>query len=44
MQGHENHYPEVDSPALIPEIHPKIVWAKLESLAEGARRATERLW
>jgi 5-methyltetrahydropteroyltriglutamate--homocysteine methyltransferase len=27
-----------------PEIHPKIVWAKLESLAEGARRATERLW
>jgi 5-methyltetrahydropteroyltriglutamate--homocysteine methyltransferase len=28
----------------IPEIHPKIVWAKLESLAEGARRATERLW
>jgi 5-methyltetrahydropteroyltriglutamate--homocysteine methyltransferase len=28
----------------IPEIHPKIVWAKFESLAEGARRATERLW
>ena len=28
----------------IPEIHPKTVWAKLESLAEGARRATERLW
>jgi 5-methyltetrahydropteroyltriglutamate--homocysteine methyltransferase len=28
----------------VPEIHPKIVWAKLESLAEGARRATERLW
>jgi 5-methyltetrahydropteroyltriglutamate--homocysteine methyltransferase len=28
----------------IPEIHPKIVWAKLESLAEGARRATQRLW
>jgi 5-methyltetrahydropteroyltriglutamate--homocysteine methyltransferase len=27
-----------------PEIHPKIVWAKFESLAEGARRATERLW
>lgn len=27
-----------------PEIHPKIVWAKLESLAEGARRATGRLW
>ena len=27
-----------------PEIHPKIVWAKFESLAEGARRATGRLW
>ena len=27
-----------------PEIHPQIVWAKLESLAEGARRATGRLW
>jgi len=28
----------------IPEIHPEIVWAKFESLAEGARRATLRLW
>jgi 5-methyltetrahydropteroyltriglutamate--homocysteine methyltransferase len=27
-----------------PEIHPTIVWAKFESLAEGARRATARLW
>jgi methionine synthase II (cobalamin-independent) len=27
-----------------PEIHPQIVWAKVESLAEGARRATARLW
>jgi methionine synthase II (cobalamin-independent) len=27
-----------------PEIHPAIVWAKFESLAEGARRATTRLW
>jgi 5-methyltetrahydropteroyltriglutamate--homocysteine methyltransferase len=27
-----------------PEIHPKIVWAKFESLAEGARRATAKLW
>ena len=24
--------------------HPQIVWAKFESLAEGARRATARLW
>ena len=27
-----------------PEIHPTIVWAKFEALAEGARRATVRLW
>ena len=27
-----------------PEIHPNIVWAKFEALAEGARRATARLW
>jgi 5-methyltetrahydropteroyltriglutamate--homocysteine methyltransferase len=27
-----------------PEIHPSIVWAKFDSLAEGARRATARLW
>ena len=27
-----------------PEIHPQIVWAKFESLVEGARRATARLW
>ena len=27
-----------------PEIHPKIVWAKFAALAEGARRATARLW
>jgi 5-methyltetrahydropteroyltriglutamate--homocysteine methyltransferase len=26
-----------------PEIHPKIIWAKFEALAEGARRATARL-
>jgi 5-methyltetrahydropteroyltriglutamate--homocysteine methyltransferase len=27
-----------------PEIHPDIVWAKFEALAEGAHRATTRLW
>jgi 5-methyltetrahydropteroyltriglutamate--homocysteine methyltransferase len=27
-----------------PEINPKIIWAKFEALAEGARRATARLW
>jgi len=27
-----------------PRVHPTIAWAKLESLAEGARRATSRLW
>jgi 5-methyltetrahydropteroyltriglutamate--homocysteine methyltransferase len=27
-----------------PEIHPSVVWAKFQALAEGARLATERLW
>ena len=27
-----------------PEVHPTIVWAKFEALAEGARRASKRLW
>ena len=26
------------------EVHPTIVWAKLEALAEGARLATRELW
>ena len=30
--------------AYTPEIHPTIVWAKFEALAEGAGRATARLW
>jgi 5-methyltetrahydropteroyltriglutamate--homocysteine methyltransferase len=27
-----------------PEVHPKVVWAKFEALAHGARLATQRLW
>ena len=27
-----------------PEVDPKVVWAKFEALAEGARLATRRLW
>lgn len=27
-----------------PEIDPKVVWAKFQALAEGARMASERLW
>jgi 5-methyltetrahydropteroyltriglutamate--homocysteine methyltransferase len=27
-----------------PEVHPKVVWAKFEAMAEGARLATEQLW
>jgi 5-methyltetrahydropteroyltriglutamate--homocysteine methyltransferase len=27
-----------------PRIHPEIIWAKFRSLAEGARRASTRLW
>ncbi len=26
------------------EIHPTVIWAKFEALAEGARRATRKLW
>jgi 5-methyltetrahydropteroyltriglutamate--homocysteine methyltransferase len=26
------------------EVHPDVAWAKLESLSEGARIATKRLW
>jgi 5-methyltetrahydropteroyltriglutamate--homocysteine methyltransferase len=32
------------NPGGIPEIHPTIVWAKFQSLVEGARLATETLW
>jgi 5-methyltetrahydropteroyltriglutamate--homocysteine methyltransferase len=27
-----------------PEVHPTVVWAKFQALAEGARLATEQLW
>jgi 5-methyltetrahydropteroyltriglutamate--homocysteine methyltransferase len=27
-----------------PEVHPKVVWAKFQAMAEGARLATKRLW
>jgi 5-methyltetrahydropteroyltriglutamate--homocysteine methyltransferase len=27
-----------------PEVHPDVVWAKFDALAEGARIATSRLW
>lgn len=27
-----------------PEVHPAVVWAKFEAMAEGARRATKELW
>ena len=30
--------------ALNPRLHPSIVWAKLHSLSEGARLASEQLW
>ncbi len=30
--------------ALNPRLHPSIVWAKLEALAEGARLASQQLW
>ncbi len=27
-----------------PEVHPKVVWAKFQAMAEGARIASQRLW
>ena len=27
-----------------PEVHPTVVWAKFQAMAEGARRATQQLW
>jgi len=27
-----------------PEVHPTVVWAKFQAMAEGARLASERLW
>jgi 5-methyltetrahydropteroyltriglutamate--homocysteine methyltransferase len=27
-----------------PEVHPTVIWAKFQAMAEGARLATERLW
>jgi 5-methyltetrahydropteroyltriglutamate--homocysteine methyltransferase len=32
------------NPGGIPEIHPTVVWAKFQSLVEGARLASETLW
>jgi 5-methyltetrahydropteroyltriglutamate--homocysteine methyltransferase len=27
-----------------PEIHPTVVWAKFQAMAEGARLASQQLW
>jgi 5-methyltetrahydropteroyltriglutamate--homocysteine methyltransferase len=27
-----------------PEVHPKVIWAKFQAMAEGARLASQRLW
>ena len=32
------------TPRAVPEVHPTIVWAKFQSLAEGARLASAALW
>ena len=32
------------TPRAVPEVHPTIVWAKFQSLAEGARLASRALW
>jgi 5-methyltetrahydropteroyltriglutamate--homocysteine methyltransferase len=47
--GKENVIADTDcgfgtSVRMQPRVHPSVVWAKLQSLVEGARRASERLW
>ena len=32
------------TPRAVPEVHESIVWAKLQSLVEGARLASQKLW
>jgi 5-methyltetrahydropteroyltriglutamate--homocysteine methyltransferase len=32
------------TPRAVPEVHPSIVWAKFDSLAQGARLASHALW
>ena len=27
-----------------PEVHPKVMWAKFDAMAEGARLASKQLW
>ena len=27
-----------------PEVHPKVVWAKFQAMAEGCRLASQQLW
>ncbi len=49
LVGRENVIASVDcgfasTPRAVPEVHHTIVWAKLQSLAEGARLATRQLW
>ena len=29
---------------LTPKVHPTVVWAKFQAMAEGARLATQQLW
>jgi 5-methyltetrahydropteroyltriglutamate--homocysteine methyltransferase len=43
LVGRENVIAATDC-GLGGRIHPQLAWAKLETLAEGARRATKRLW
>jgi 5-methyltetrahydropteroyltriglutamate--homocysteine methyltransferase len=49
LVGRENVIASADcgfssSATFLPEVHPKVVWAKFEALSEGARLATQRLW
>jgi 5-methyltetrahydropteroyltriglutamate--homocysteine methyltransferase len=47
--GRENVIPSADcgfssQATYNPEVHPKIMWAKFDAMAEGARLASQHLW
>ncbi len=44
LVGRENVIPGTDCGLGTRVGHPSVCWAKLETLAEGARRASRQLW
>lgn len=44
MAGTDCGFASTLNPNVPPEVEPEIVWARFQSLAEGARLATKQLW